>query len=305
MGSSLGSANPDAAIIEFDPRAETLLDTRAARRLVDLEIRDVQVPPAEGREDTALFFRVLGAEDGRVRVELWERGEAHGVRLVSAADGRSLAARRVGLAAAELTRLLRSERVRERRLRERERALRAARERRERERTLDGPLAVRSTLHGELVAGDELYLVGPALALELSVKPLGRLDVGVGLRGGALGTSEGTAESFELELGFMRRFPLTSALDLDAGIAVRAGVLTLGGVAGVDDIVDQHQSWWSRALAVVRVEPRLSRNVRLDVGAQGGLLLRRVPFELEGGRRADLSGAFVGVELGVVLTPSP
>jgi hypothetical protein len=280
-----------------------LLDMRAARRLVDLEIKDVKVPPAEGREEAALFFRVLGAEQGRVRVELWERGVPHGVRLVSAADGRSLGARRVALAAAELARLLRAARFRERRALERERALAAERERIERARTLDGPVALRSALTAESVDGGELYLVGPALALELSVKPLGRLDFGAGVRGGELDATGRIAESLEVELGFSRRFVLTSALDLDASVAARAGVLTLSGVAGVDDIAGQTQTWWSRALASVRVQPRLSRELRLDAGVLGGLVLRRVPFELDSGRREDFGGVFFGAELGVVFTP--
>jgi hypothetical protein len=290
-------------VIEFDPRVESLLDTRAARRLVDLEVRDVQVPPAEGREDVALFFRVLGAEQGRVRVELWERGEAFGVRMVSAADGRSLGARRVALAAAELARLLRASRVRAQRAAERERLLAAERERIERERTLDGPVALRSAIFAESVSGGDLYLVGPQLTLELSAKPFGRVDLGVGMRGGELDPSGGVAESVELELGFSRRFVLTRALDLDAGVSARAGVLMLGGVAGVDDIRGQRETWWSRALASVRVEPRLSRHLRFDAGVAFGLVLRRVPFELVSGRRAELGGVFFGGELGLVFTP--
>jgi hypothetical protein len=263
----------------------------------------VKVPPAEGREDVALFFRVLGAEEGRVRVELWERGEPHGVRLVSAADGLRLGARRVALAAAELARLLRAARLRERRAAERERTLAAERERAERARTLDGPVALRSAFTAETIDGGDLYLVGPELALEISLEPLGRLDVGAGVRGGELQATGRVAESLELELGFARRFVLTSALDLDVGVAARAGVLTLGGVAGVDDISGQTETWWSRALASVRVQPRLSRELRLDAGVLGGLVLRRVPFELASGQRDDLGGAFFGAELGLVFTP--
>jgi hypothetical protein len=173
----------------------------------------------------------------------------------------------------------------------------------ERARTLDGPVALRSVLSAETVDGGDLYLVGPALTLELSVKPFGRIDIGAGVRGGELEATGRITESLELELGFSRRFVLTNALDLDAGVAARAGVLTLGGVSGVDDIAGQAQTWWSRALASVRIQPRLSRELRLDAGVSGGLVLREVPFELASGGRDDFGGAFFGAELGVVFTP--
>jgi hypothetical protein len=86
-------------------------------------------------------------------------------------------------------------------------------------------------------------------------------------------------------------------------VAARAGVLTLSGVAGVDDIAGQAQTWWSRALASVRFQPRLSRELRLDAGVAAGLVLREVPFELASGRRDDFGGVFFGAELGVVFTP--
>src|SRR5258706_16211119 len=96
-------------VIEIDSAAEHWVDARSARRLIPLELSDVDVPPAPAlrRAAATLFFRVLGRPDGALRVELWERGEFHGARVLSASgENAQLVARRVTLAAAELGRRL-------------------------------------------------------------------------------------------------------------------------------------------------------------------------------------------------------
>ncbi len=298
-------AAPDKAVIEFDSGAENLLDARATRRLVALELGDVVVPPAPEREETALFYRVLADSQGRVRIELWERGELHGVRVVSAADGgRSLGARRVALAAAELARRLRAHRLRARVLAARTQAQAAERERVRRERTLDGPVALRSSLGGELFASEGDFLFGPALALELSAPPLGRVDFGLGMRGGELSFTGRPVELFELELGVARRFALSGALDLDLGLAARAGLVTLGGARELDGMAGETQSWWARAVGALRIEPRLTRELRAEFGLLGGPVLRSVPLVTTSGQDERWGGWFFGVELGLVVTPS-
>src|SRR6187399_284920 len=71
------AAAPHPASIEIDARAEALIEPRAVRRLVQLELADVDVRPAPGQRDTVLFVRVLGAGEGQLRIELWERGVAY------------------------------------------------------------------------------------------------------------------------------------------------------------------------------------------------------------------------------------
>jgi hypothetical protein len=299
------SAQPELAVIEFDGKAEALLDARATRRLVALELSDVVVPPAPEQELAALFYRVLGDAAGRVRIELWERGELHGVRVVSAADGgRHLGARRVALAAAELARRLRANRVRAEVAAVRAKALEAERERVARESTLEGPAALRASFGTELLLADGDWLFGPSLALELSTPPFGRIDLGVGMRGGELGFTQRSVETLELELGFARRLVLTPRLDLDLGLGARAGLLSLAGVRELDDMRGETQSWWARALGVVRLEPRLTREARLDLGVLGGPILRGVPLQSQDGRSERWEGWFVGAELGLVLTPA-
>jgi hypothetical protein len=111
------------------------------------------------------------------------------------------------------------------------------------------------------------------------------------------------AEWLELSLSPMQRVALSEALDLDLGLSVAAAWLRLAKVRGVDGISDQNETWSARAAAVVRIEPRLSRQVRLSLGVDAGLLLREVRFESITGSAERLHGAWLGVGVGVVFTP--
>ncbi|HET9929539.1 MAG TPA: hypothetical protein VFQ35_02580, partial [Polyangiaceae bacterium] len=94
-------------MIEIDPAAEAILDARAVRRQVSLELSEIDVPSfgaggggaASAAPSPPLFVRVLGRVDRQVEVELWARGELSGRRVVSGAEsGQHLLVRRVGLA---------------------------------------------------------------------------------------------------------------------------------------------------------------------------------------------------------------
>jgi len=300
---STAAANPAPAIVEIDPRVE--LDARAARRLVQLELSDVDVPKRPQDAEVALFVRVLAAGEGRIRVELWERGEAYGARLLSGTRGGSqLVARRVALAAAELARVLRQKRRSEERARLVEEQKRRLAEEVERERTLDGPAAIRPGVAGTLVGLGELVLVGPSLTGQLNVAGATRLDFSASAQAGDVLHADANVEAFEVGLGPAHRFALPSlALELDLGAFARAGVLSFTGATSVDGIDAQGQTWWARAGASAALEFRLARTTRLSLGVQTGAVLRRVPVTFEGGDERRLGGFFVGTELGVVFTP--
>jgi hypothetical protein len=291
-----------AVAIEIEPRVEAALDARAARRLIQLELSEVVVPPRAGDAEAELFVRVLPGAGGQLRVELWERGEQHGARLVSGVQSTpSVAARRVALAAAELARGLKQKRrllavaTERARLRaEREARLRAS-------RTLDGPVALR--VGGEGVWGRHLWLAGPTLDGELGVLGRLRLDVGAAWTFGRL-TPRGTdVEALAFRVGPARRFVLGSHTDLDLGVRGEAHLLTFHGVHGVDQMRGERQTWSVRLLGAARLERRLSRGVRLELGALGGAALRRVPVTLADGRALRLGGGLLGAELALVLTP--
>ncbi|HTQ04397.1 MAG TPA: hypothetical protein VMI54_11090 [Polyangiaceae bacterium] len=294
-------ANPGVAAIEIDPRAEALVDARALRRRVELELADLTVLPPPGEREAALFFRVLYAGNGQLRIELWERGVAYGSRVVAGStDAGPLFARRVALAAAELARELSDTREDEAadRLEAKRRKLEL--ERAARRRTLDGPRALRVGAAGAW--SPKFAELGPELAAELHVYRRERLDLdaatgfGAAARGSAL-------EMLTLGLGPARRFVLGPRWDLDLGLRGAASLLEFSGARGVDGIARERQSWTAILEARVRLEPRLSREVRLVVGVGAGTLLRRVPLELADGRKKDIEGPFLAGEIALVLTP--
>jgi hypothetical protein len=294
-------------LVEIGDSAETLLDARATRRLVALELADIDVPPGAGsqRAPRPLFFRVVQVERD-LRVELWERGEFHGARVVSGTNaGGQLAARRVALAAAELARRLQRKRQVQAARERSEAVARAAAAAAEARRALDGPFALRPSL--ELVSTGSMsgLLAGPRLSgqWELAGMPRRtRIEAGVAwLAGSAPGSAN--LEWSELSLSMVRRFELAETLDLDLGLGVAAASVRLTRVRGVDAIPDQSETWSARNALLLRLEPRLSRHVRLSVGGEAGLLLRRIPFLTLAGDAAHLRGMWLGLSLGVVLTP--
>lgn len=296
------AATARVAAIELEPRVEAVLDARAVRRLIQLELSEVQVPPPVGQSEAALFVRVLSAGEGQLRVELWERGEQHGTRFVSGTRGSpSVIARRVALVAAELARGLMNKRLAEATRAERA-ARRAAREERLRAtRTLDGPQAVRPGVEGTLI--EHLWLAGPTLDVQVHAFGRLRIDAGAAWSFGLLTPGRTTVEALSVRAGPSRRFVLGSSTDLDIGLRAEAALLSFQGVASVDGLPGERASYWARAMLALRFERRLSRELRLDIGLLGGYTLRRVPLVLADGRALRLGGGVVGAELGIVMTP--
>jgi hypothetical protein len=290
-------------VVEVDVAGERLVDARAVRRLISLELADVQVPPERDGDSPALFYRVLGDARGFVELELWERGTPLGSRRVSSGSrGGHLFARRIALAAAELARSQRQQRHAKKRLE----ARRLARERallaELRSRTLDGPLALRSELVGG--RGRNFTWFGSGAALEIELRGSTRLDLGLRVLGADFDKTSVRLSLVELSLGPSQRFRLSPWLDLDAGASLGAAVVHAAGVASVDDIAGQAESWTARAALAARFEPRVSRSVRADIGLELGHFLREMPATRDG-TRLSLRGAYAGVALGVVITPAP
>lgn len=294
----------EPVVVEIDDGAEALLDARAARRLLALELSDIAVPasgPGKHQRST-LFFRIVQNGEN-LRVELWERGELHGARVVSGSRvAGQLGARRVALAAAELARRLQKKRQiqADRELHEaRSRALAAEREAR---LTVDGPLALRPSFEGASLGRFSSLLFGPRLVGQWSFARRARLDGGAAWLSG-MAPNEAKLEWFELSVAPMVRIPLSEAWDFDAGAEAAAAVARFASVRGVDSIVGQTETWSARAALVLQLEPRLSRRVRLSLGATGGLLLREMPFEPATGGRSRERGAWLALDLGLVFTP--
>jgi hypothetical protein len=299
-----GLARGAPVLVEIGDSAEPLLDARATRRLVQLELSEIDVPQESfGKRGRApLYFRVVQV-DRDVRVELWERGEYHGARVVLGSNAAGqLGARRVALAAAELARRLQKKRQLSA---ERERALELARAQeaaREARRALDGPLALRSSLEVATIGDLAATLAGPRLLGQWTLARRTRIEAGFAWLAGSA-PAGAKSEWLELSVAPLQRVALAETLDLDLGLTVAAAWLRLAKVRGVDDIRDQNETWSARAVAVLRIEPRLSRHMRLSLGADAGLLLRQVRFESLAGSAERLRGAWLGLGIGVVFTP--
>ena len=294
-------AAPASVVVEIDGAAERLVDPRSARRLVPLELSDVALPASGARGAPVLFFRVLGRTDGSLRIELWERGEYHGARVLSGAgENPQLVARRVALAAAELGRRLARKRDATLARDERLRQARAARAREQLERTQDGPVALRSELGLGTVPGKLLWL-GSRLNGELSLRGPWRLDVGAELGGGSL-TPGLASELSGVSLGPAYRLLLTRSLDLDLGLHAAVLLFQVPQVHALDARVAQTSSWTARFSLTPRFEVRLSRQLRALLGAEAGAILRPVPYETEQSSKR-LSGLWFGASLGLVVTP--
>lgn len=289
--------------VEIGPSAELLLDPRFTRRLVQLELSELELPaPATATgHRAALFFRVIKADPASLRVELWERGSFHGARNISVSSGAArLHARRIALAAAELARRLRHVRLQE------TRRLAEARKRSESTRTWE-PDAFRFFVEPKAsfvaVGPDELWLVGPGIKAGWG---LGRshLGVGVSIYGGETTEEPSHAVQWtELALAPGYALPLTPNLRLDLGFDAAAAVVRLHGVDTVDDIEGQQETWTSRVAGKVDLELSLSRSTALGVSASGGAVLRRVPATLLDGSRRSYGGLWLAAEIMLVLTP--
>jgi hypothetical protein len=300
LAPSRAFAKPAEVVLEIDTAAEAILDARVVRRLVLLELAEIDVPPDVNGRTPALFYRVLGRADRQVRVELWELGSLYDARVVSGAQsGGHLLARRVALGAAELARRLRQKRTALKRERDRDlehlrtlAALATA-------RTRQGPLALRSEFVG--LRSERLTLLGPALAAEVG-RTL-RIDFTARWLGGWDDAGRALFTLAELGVGPAFRVRVAPRLDLDLAALASAATVHVAGARAVDAIAGERDTWTARGGVAVRVQPRLARWVRASASAEGGFLLRAVPAQLADGTSQRFRGGYVGLALGVVLTP--
>jgi hypothetical protein len=295
------AASPARVVVEIDVAAERAVDARSARRLVALELSDVVVPPHSAGRTTELFVRVLGRDGGNLRLELWERGEFHGARALNGAgENPQLFARRVALAAAELGRRLARKREAALQRDARLKLAREERERRHRERTQDGPVALRSGL-GFAFVPEKLWLVGSHAAAELTLRGALRFDVAAEAWVGHL-SSAGGAALYGISLGPAYRFAVSPGVDWD--VAARAAALVLQAPASrsLDAVPWQQGSWTALAALSNRLQLRLTRQVRVGFGVEAGVLLRSVSYQGDAGDQR-LRGAWWSGSLGLVVTP--
>ena len=92
-------------------------------------------------------------------------------------------------------------------------------------------------------------------------------------------------------------------LDVDAGVGASALLLQVPAASSLDGVVDQTSAWTARLDAGLRLELRLSRQVRATLGSDVGGLLRSVRYAGAGGEPLWLRGVWWNAGLGLVVTP--
>lgn len=293
-------------IVEISSKAERYVDSRLTRRLVEIELSDAEVPPRrgdEGEKRPTVYFRVLATSPDTLRIELWDKGGFYGARRLDSRDVKELLAHRIALAAAALVGDLKERRSLEQRAFEAEQA-RRERERAQVEELRRWPAVLfEPRLSAAAIGAGELWLAGPGLSMEARTHSGSRLQVGANWLFGAAPPLSGSASVRWLELSIApeHAFRLIGTTDLALGLGVGAAAVHFTGVSGVDGDDGQLDTWSARAVARVRLEPRLGRNAKLTVGPELGAVLRRMPVRDDANTSHRLGGSWLGLSVGFTL----
>lgn len=291
--------------VEVTDAAEALLDSRLARRLITLELADVELPSVSRQVPTrvsaagavrnaeVVFVRLLADADV-LTVELWASGLLAGERRIRASGAEELQARRVALACAELAR-----RVREARLSERQRVLR--------EHLFPSPTsAVPSySVAASVGAGAstravwlpsvDVALVGPSAGVWI------RSQQGLGLELNAAYYHSTSTDGirFWTELGLRPSWSVQSdAWGLAVGAQSALALLDVGSRASVRGAPESQQTWSARVALDARVTYRLAPKASLTFGPDLGLQLRDVELLPREGAPTHVRGLWLGIGLG-------
>ncbi len=295
-------------MVEITPKAQKRLDAELARRLIKIELGDIDVPPRSTdpypQAMSTVFFRVLVPAPDRLHVELWDRGDFYGARRVSVTGSARLRSRRIALGAAELARRLRQRRVAHaRRIEQDEQRALAAEQKAERERRLQGVtltggakgayVSSAGWLAGPVLSGGHRFVGGSRVALSLAAYTGQASDIEVapgwrwlevGLRGG-------------------HGFRVGEQTDLTLGAEVAAAAVRVTEVPSVDDVSGQSDTWSARAGLNLRLEQRVGSKAFLAAGPDVGVVLRPVPVLDTVGDKQSLGGIWLGLGAELALSP--
>jgi hypothetical protein len=272
-------------------------------RLVRLEIDDIDVPaPLGSTGGPPLYFRILGSGPTSLRVELWELGAPRGARSVASAGSDNLRARRIALAAGELTRQLQRRRRSE---------IEAA------SRTPSGgpqpqapekgiPLYARFALdaggRGAAIGPSDAWLVGPWLGVGLGFSSGFRLALGAEWLVGRAPDFGGGMRWFDAGLAASQRIVNGSSFQLSAGAeaAIASVRLSDGHDPGSSPPLD---TWSARAGILARGGVPLGKAATLLFGPDVGFVLRPVRGLAAGESEHGVSGLWLGGTISIQLEP--
>jgi hypothetical protein len=221
---------------------------------------------------------------------------------VSFAGSDNLRARRIALAAGELTRQLRR-----RRLSELEAASKTPSGEPAPQRTeLGVPIYARLSLEaggrGAAVGPSDAWTAGPELGVGLAFSSGFRLSLGTAWLAGGAPSFGGGVRWFEAVLSATQRLVKGPAVTLSAG--GEAGVASVrlddGREAGMAPPLD---TWSARAGVVARVGVSLGTSASLLIGPDIGFVLRPVRGFAGDGSARNISGLWLGGTISVQLEP--
>jgi hypothetical protein len=236
-----------------------------------------------------------------LRIELWERGVFYGTRKLNAQGSAQLIARRIALGAAELVRQMLQRRVREERALEEENAEREAQRLRLEELERWPGVMLETTVTGAAVGpGDALFL-GPSLSGQLRFHHGSRLGIGAAW---LFGDTDGNSSARWLEVSLTpgHAFPVSPGLDVAIEVEAAAAAVHYPKAARVDELDGEHDTWSARATLGLKLEPRLSPNLRFTLGPEVGAVLRRMHVE-DSASDSRIGGFWLGGSVGLVLDP--
>lgn len=294
-----------AVVIEVGDEAEVVVDSRLARRLIQLELADVDLPPSVGdhaqhSQSEVVFVRLLRVED-QLRVELWARGQPSGERKLDVSGTEQYQARRAALASAELVRRLRETRILERQ-RYLKRHLRSA-------NLPAAPAGYTLRLRGGVSLGAQTIYWPRAGAL--LVGPRGEIWVrseaglGLGIFAGSYASATTSSPRLWTEVGLKPSVSLawSDNADIVFGTTVSAAVVDPGSSFTPVSASESRQTWSARAAAHVDVQWWFGRRAALSFGPEAGIHLRDIAFEsaTKANRHDTFGGLWLGLGVRAVL----
>jgi len=290
-------------VVEIGAQAEKQVDPLFTRRLLQLELSDVMVPPeiTSGQPSSwsALFYRVLATEPDKLRVELWERGEFHGARTVNIARGSAqFHARRIALAAAELARELRQKRLARAAL-----PLKPNGNGAHTAHARPPRLVLGSGLRAGSLSGGDAVLAGPELAALVRFAPGVDLELSAAWLFGELRPAAGQALAVWREVRVAPAFmlPVSAGLRLGAGANFAAAAVHVSGARRVSDSTSSLDTWSGRTTLDGRFEVALGRRAALSLRPEVGAAVRHFHVVDEQHERHRFGGLWLGASLHLLL----
>jgi hypothetical protein len=107
----------------------------------------------------------------------------------------------------------------------------------------------------------------------------------------------GTMRWFEAGLAADYRIWLSPSWRVALGASASLSWLHFAQAIATDEIPGEQDTWSARAGAALALEARITRSAWVSLAAEPGVILRAAPYEIEGGVRDTLEGAWIGADL--------